>query len=151
MQSLGRGSRHIIAEGSPSRVGTASQWWSNERMIVYIKLRMVKMLVNDGEMLINDGEMSIYFIHSFHHHWLAFHYHWEAAPTALAPRIITTILWTPPLPLDKESSILSLNTKYIFRMFLHISFYNRHSIEYILGFWLDETGYHISHYIYTIQ
>ena len=31
----------------------ASQWWSNERMMVYFKLMMVKgslMLVNDGEM-----------------------------------------------------------------------------------------------------
>jgi len=36
-------------------VGAASQWWSNERMMFYIKL----MLVDDGEMLVNDGEMIV--------------------------------------------------------------------------------------------
>ena len=47
-------------------VGAASQWWSNEWMMVYFKLMMIKyslwwwMLVNDGEMLVNDGEMSIW-------------------------------------------------------------------------------------------
>ena len=41
-------------------VGAASQWWLNERMMVYIKLMMVKW---------------VYHAQLNHHHWLAFHHH----------------------------------------------------------------------------
>ena len=45
---------------SPKNVaGAASQWWSNERMTVYFKLMLVKILANEGEMLVNDGEMIV--------------------------------------------------------------------------------------------
>ena len=44
--------------GGPYSVGAASQWWSNEQMMVYFKLMMI---VNDGEML-NDGFLSEFLI-----------------------------------------------------------------------------------------
>ena len=58
-------------------VGAASQWWSNERMMVYFKLMMVKcylMMVKCYSMMVkwvNDHILN-------HHHWLAFHHHWLA-------------------------------------------------------------------------
>ena len=41
-------------------VGAASQWSSDERMMVYFQANDGKMIVNDGEMLVNDGELSVW-------------------------------------------------------------------------------------------
>ena len=85
-------------------VGAASQWWSNERMMAYFKLMMVKCYsmmvkwVNDHTLnspsltIISPSLTSILpslawskpIIRSFDHHW-------EAAPTGLVPFVSVPI------------------------------------------------------------
>ena len=68
-------------------VGAASQWWSNERMMVYFKLHKAsKMLFNDGLARQWWWNECIMLIYSFHHHWRA-----KPSITSFSPSLTSII------------------------------------------------------------